>query len=167
MLAVGPRGDALAVWQRPTAGTVTLQARRFLAPPVMTPARRAGAVGRAQRAGHRPCRATRRPSSAPVAPVAPRVSPRASVPDAPEITRLRVGSRIALRLSAPAKLRVTFERHTARGWRATPGTIELPAVQRGDVRLKFALAAGRRFRVKVVATDAHGQRAIARATFRT
>ena len=71
-----------------------------------------------------------------------------------------------MRLSAPAKLRVTFERRTARGWRATPGTLELPAVQRGEVRLKFALAAGR-YRVKVVATDGHGQRAIARATFRT
>ena len=92
-------------------------------------------------------------------------TPRASVPDAPEITRLRVGTRIALRLSAPAKLRVTFERRTARGWRATPGTIQLPAVQRGDVRLKFALVAGR-YRVKVVATDALGRRTTARTTFR-
>ena len=70
-----------------------------------------------------------------------------------------------MRLSAPAKLRVTFERRTAGGWRATPGTIELPAVQRGDVRVKYALAAGR-YRVKIVATDAHHQRATARATFK-
>ena len=76
------------------------------------------------------------PGASPVtgALVAPRVSPRASVPDAPEITRLRVGSRIAVRLPAPAKLHVTFERPTAGGWRATPGTIELPAVQRAIAR---------------------------------
>ena len=67
-IAVGPRGDALAVWQRPTGSTVTAAG-----PPLHRPAggdagRRAGGVGRSQRAGRAPRRTTRRPSSAPVAP---------------------------------------------------------------------------------------------------
>ena len=100
-------------------------------------------------------------SGTPVAPVALR--PRASVPGAPAITRLRGRAAHPATLRA-GQLRVTFERHTTRGWRPAPGTLELPAVQRDDVRLKFALATGR-YRVKVVATDGHVQRAIARATF--
>ncbi|RKQ86196.1 hypothetical protein C8N24_4206 [Solirubrobacter pauli] len=213
-LAVGPTGHAIALWLRPSNGTVTLQARRYVAPPSAGPVEDTpgeepttpggaevpggsdapGGAGESGGAGapttppvisggvDEPKTApvvtgggSGAPAGAPSAPVgggapslAP-VQPRASVPDAPEITRLRVGSRIDLRLSAPARLRVSFERRTAAGWRVAPGTLELPAVQRGAVRIaygKLALAAGR-YRVTVRATDARGQRSVpARTTFR-
>ncbi|MBE2315982.1 hypothetical protein DVA67_008350 [Solirubrobacter sp. CPCC 204708] len=100
------------------------------------------------------------PAGAPVPPV----TPRASVPDAPEITRLRVREKLELNLSAPARLRVTIERQTGNGWRLRPGVLDLPAVQRGTVRIslsRFKLRAGR-YRVTVVA----GGRTTARTTFR-
>lgn len=205
-VAVGPTGHAIALWHRPSNGTVTLQARRYVAPPSAgpvegtpgepttpggsdapggggesgagaptTPPVISGGVDESETAPVVTGGGTGTPAGTPPAvpaggaPSLVPVNPRASVPDAPEITRLRVGSRIELRLSAPAKVRVSFERRTAGGWRVTPRTLELPAVQRGAVRIaygKLGLAAGR-YRVIVRATDARGQRSEpARTTFR-
>lgn len=192
-VAVGPSGHAIAMWQRPAGpGQVTLQARRYAAPPAAGPAEQPPT---GPTVPNQPPTPSDTPPAGPIAPTGPTpdaiapagpgeafapeasdpgptgapVKPRASVPDAPEITRLRVRSRIELRLSAPAKLRVSFERETARGWRVVPGTIELPAVQRGTVRVAYSdrsFGAGR-YRVTVRATDIHGQRsAPARVTFR-
>lgn len=186
-VAVGPRGDAIALWQRLSGSQVTLQARRFVAPVVaqsVPPAPEAAPP--VVSGGGQEAPSVVKGGGETAAP------PVESVPDAPEITRLRVralerlgtalprlidsasGSRIELRLSAPARLRVTFERQGSRGWRPVAGSVALPAVQKGDVLIRFtgrlskqrALAAGR-YRLSVVATDADGRAsAAARATFR-
>ena len=123
-IGIGSRGDALALWQRPAGGQVTLQARRFVAPPVAP----------------KPTPAVPEPvASVPDAPELT-ASPVASVPDAPEITRLRVrGVRVGLRLTAPAQLRAALERRTARGWRALQ--TRTLAAKAGDVRFGFDSAA--------------------------